>query len=161
MIDPSLRDLYQEVILDHGRNPRHFHALENASHEAHGHNPLCGDRVHLYLKIGPSGLVEDIAFEGKGCAISMASASMMTELVLGKEVKEAKILADAFYQLARGEPIEAPLRSEDREQIEVMGGVSEFPMRVKCATLAWHTFEAAFEPKDGAGQQELREAMSE
>jgi nitrogen fixation protein NifU and related proteins len=161
MIDPSLRDLYQEVILDHGRNPRHFHALENASHEAHGHNPLCGDRVHLYLKIGPSGLVEDVAFEGKGCAISMASASMMTELVLGKEVKEARVLADAFYQLAKGETVEAPLLAEDREQIEVMAGVSQFPMRVKCATLAWHTFEAAFDQKADADQQELREAMGE
>jgi nitrogen fixation NifU-like protein len=161
MIDPSLRDLYQEVILDHGRNPRHFHALEDASHEAHGHNPLCGDRVHLYLKIGPAGLVEDIAFEGNGCAISMASASMMTDLVLGKEVKEAKVLANAFYQLAKGEAVEASVLPEDREQIEVMAGVSEFPMRVKCATLAWHTFEAAFEQKDSAEPQELREAIGE
>jgi nitrogen fixation NifU-like protein len=158
MIDQSLRDLYQEVILDHGRNPRHFHALEDASHEAQGHNPLCGDRVHLYLKVGPSGLVEDVAFEGKGCAISIASASMMTELMLGKGVKEAKVLADAFYQLAKGETVEAPLRPEDREQIEVMAGVSQFPMRVKCATLAWHTFEAAFDQKSDAGQQDFREA---
>jgi nitrogen fixation NifU-like protein len=150
MIDPSLRDLYQEVILDHGRNPRHFHAIEGASHEAHGHNPLCGDRVHLYLKIGPSGLVEDIAFEGKGCAISIASASMMTDLVIGKEVTEAKILAEAFYQLAKGEAVEAPVQTEDRERLEVMSGVSQFPMRVKCATLAWHTFEAALERKSDA-----------
>ena len=112
-------------------------------------------------KIGPAGLVEDIAFEGKGCAISMASASMMTDLVLGKGVKEAKVLANAFYQLAKGEAVEASLLPEDREQIEVMAGVSEFPMRVKCATLAWHTFEAAFEQKDSAEPQELREANGE
>jgi nitrogen fixation NifU-like protein len=161
MIDPSLRDLYQEVILDHGRNPRHFHALEDASHEAHGHNPLCGDRVHLYLKIGPSGLVEDIAFEGKGCAISIASASMMTDLVLGKEITEAKILGEAFYQLAKGEAVGAPVQAEDLERLEVMSGVSQFPMRVKCATLAWHTFEAAFDEMDAADANEIREAMSE
>jgi nitrogen fixation NifU-like protein len=145
MIDPSLRDLYQEVILDHGRNPRHFHALDGASHEAHGHNPLCGDRVHLYLKIGPGGRVEEAAFEGKGCAISIASASLMTVLLRGKDVPSAKQLAEAFCQLAKGEAIEAPLLPEDRAQIEVMAGVSQFPMRVKCATLAWHTFEAALE----------------
>ncbi|HET6378873.1 MAG TPA: SUF system NifU family Fe-S cluster assembly protein [Methylocella sp.] len=145
MIDPSLRDLYQEVILDHGRNPRNFHALDDASHEAHGHNPLCGDRVHLYLKIGPQGRVEDAAFEGKGCAISIASASLMTILLRGKDVPSAKHLAEAFCQLAKGAAIEAPLLPEDREQIEVMAGVSQFPMRVKCATLAWHTFEAALE----------------
>jgi nitrogen fixation protein NifU and related proteins len=161
MIDPSLRDLYQDVILDHGRNPRHFHAIEGASHEAHGHNPLCGDRVHLYLKIGPSDLVEDIAFEGKGCAISIASASMMTDLVLGKKVTEAKILAEAFYQLAKGEVVEAPVQSEDLERLEVMSGVSQFPMRVKCATLAWHTFEAAFGEADAADAKEFREAMGE
>ena len=161
MIDPSLRDLYQEVILDHGRNPRHFHALEGASHEAHGHNPLCGDRVHLFLKIGPSGLVEDIAFEGKGCAISIASASMMTDLVLGKEVTEAKILAEAFYQVAKGEAVKAPVQAGDLERLEVMSGVSQFPMRVKCATLAWHTFEAAFDETDAADAKEFREAISE
>lgn len=104
MIDPDLRDLYQEIILDHGRNPRHFGALSGASHEAHGHNPLCGDQIHLYLKIDPCGRIGDVAFEGKGCAISMASASMMTDLILGKTVAEANSLAAAFYHLAKGEP---------------------------------------------------------
>lgn len=157
MMDQSLRDLYQEIILDHGRNPRNFRALEDATHEAHGHNPLCGDRVHLYLKIGPTGLVEDAGFEGKGCAISIASASMMTGLVRGKEIGEAKILAGAFCQLAKGETVAAALEPEDIEQIEVMAGVSQFPMRVKCATLAWHTFEAAFDQK-GAARQDVSEA---
>lgn len=144
MIDEGLRDLYQEVILDHGRNPRHFGTLDAASHEAHGHNPLCGDRVHLFLKIDPAtGAVEDVAFEGKGCAISIASASMMTDLVLGKSVAEAKALANAFYHLAKGETADGKIAGDDLERIEVMSGVSQFPMRVKCATLAWHTFEAA------------------
>ena len=148
MIDPGLRDLYQEVILDHGRNPRHFGRLEGASHEAQGHNPLCGDKIHLYLRVDPSGRVEDVAFEGKGCAISVASASMMTDLILGKSVEDAKALAEAFYHLAKGEETGA-MEDEDRERLEVMSGVSQFPMRVKCATLAWHTFEAAFDQQRG------------
>ena len=145
MIDPELRDLYQEVILDHGRNPRHFGPMDGASHEAHGHNPLCGDRVHLYLKVDDAGRIADVAFEGKGCAISMASASMMTDLILGKEVDEAKTLADAFYHLAKGEPAQSNVSNDDLERLEVMSGVSQFPMRVKCATLAWHTFESAMD----------------
>jgi nitrogen fixation protein NifU and related proteins len=143
MIDPGLRDLYQEVILDHGRNPRHFGRVEGASHEAEGHNPLCGDRIHLYLKMDEAGRVADVAFEGKGCAISVASASMMTDLILGKTVEEAKALAEAFYRLAKGEEPGGTVAAEDLERLAVMSGVSQFPMRVKCATLAWHTFEAA------------------
>ena len=145
MIDPNLRDLYQEVILDHGRNPRHFGPLEGASHEAHGHNPLCGDRVHLYLKVDDEGRVADVSFEGKGCAISMASASMMSDLIIGKEVGEAMALAEAFYHMAKGEEAATNVSSEDLERLEVMSGVSQFPMRVKCATLAWHTFESALD----------------
>ena len=151
MIDPSLRDLYQEVILDHGRNPRHFGALSDASHQGHGHNPLCGDQIHLFLKLDPEGRVLDIAFEGKGCAISMASASMMTDLLLGKDVEQAKALAEAFTQLARGEETGLALEHEDLDRLTVMSGVSQFPMRVKCATLAWHTFEAALR---GTGAEE-------
>jgi nitrogen fixation NifU-like protein len=145
MIDSSLRDLYQEVILDHGRNPRHFGELPDPTHEAHGHNPLCGDRVHLFLKLNPDGVVEDVAFDGKGCAISIASASMMTDLILGKEVGEARTLAEAFYHLAKGDTAQSNVAAEDMERLEVMSGVSQFPMRVKCATLAWHTFENALE----------------
>jgi nitrogen fixation NifU-like protein len=152
MIDPTLRDLYQEVILDHGRNPRHFGVMTGASHEAHGHNPLCGDRVHLFLKIDASGRVEDVAFDGKGCAISMASASMMADIIIGKEVGEARTLAEAFYHLAKGEPIASNVAADDLERLEVMSGVSQFPMRVKCATLAWHTFEAAFEEGGAASE---------
>lgn len=156
MIDSDLRDLYQEVILDHGRSPRHFGALKAPSHEAQGHNPLCGDQVHLYLKISPAGLVEDIAFEGKGCAISIASASMMSDLILGKTIAEAKMLAQAFYHLAKGEIVDGAVVSADMERIAVMSGVSQFPMRVKCATMAWHTFEAACCAKDEAGEAILQ-----
>lgn len=148
MIDSDLRDLYQEVILDHGRSPRHFGVLKAPSHQAQGHNPLCGDQVHLYLRISPAGLVEDIAFEGKGCAISIASASMMSDLILGKTITEAKMLAQAFYHLAKGEIVDGEVVSADMERIEAMSGVSQFPMRVKCATMAWHTFEAACCEKD-------------
>ncbi|MBC7103274.1 MAG: SUF system NifU family Fe-S cluster assembly protein [Parvibaculum sp.] len=151
MIDPDLRDLYQEVILDHGRNPRHFGTLPNANHEAQGHNPLCGDRIHLFLRVDPSGRIDDVAFEGKGCAISIASASMMTDLILGKTVTEAHSLAAAFYHLAKGEPANEHADEEDMERIAVMSGVSQFPMRVKCATLAWHTFEDACAREAGGG----------
>lgn len=151
MIDPGLRELYQEVILDHGRNPRHFGRLAQPSHEAQGHNPLCGDRVHVFLKINAAGSVDDVAFEGKGCAISIASASMMTDLIIGKPLAEARALAAAFYHLAKGEPTGMAVSAEDLDRLEVMSGVSQFPMRVKCATLPWHTFEAACDGQsDGA-----------
>ena len=152
MIDPGLRDLYQEVILDHGRHPRHFGTLADASHEAQGHNPLCGDRVHLYLKVGEDGRVADVAFEGKGCAISVASASMMTDLILGKPVDEARALAQAFYHLAKGDAPDGSVPPDDLDRLEVMSGVSQFPMRVKCATLAWHTFEAALDGKEATSE---------
>jgi len=149
MMDPSLRELYQEVILDHGRNPRHFGAIADATHEGHGHNPLCGDRVHLYLKVDDKGRVADVGFEGKGCAISIASASMMTDLILGKDVATARALAEAFYHLAKGESVEGSPAEDDLDRLQVMSGVSQFPMRVKCATLPWHTFESALEGKAG------------
>lgn len=145
MLDPALRELYQEVILDHGRNPRRFGALDQPSHEADGHNPLCGDHVHICLKVDADGKIDDVMFNGKGCAISMASASIMAELILGKEVEEARALADAFYKLAKGQDVQTNAASEDMERLEVMSGVSQYPMRVKCATLGWHTFEAAMD----------------
>jgi nitrogen fixation NifU-like protein len=142
MTDNALRELYQEVILDHSRHPRHYGAMDHASHKAEGYNPLCGDRVTVYLQLGPDGRVADIMFEGKGCAISQASASMMTDLLKGRSQDEAEKLMQGFLQLAKGEP--APgLSEDDRETLDVMGGISEFPMRVKCATLAWHTYKNA------------------
>jgi nitrogen fixation NifU-like protein len=143
-MDDALRELYQEVILDHSRHPRHYGALEGASHQAEGYNPLCGDRVTIYLKLGEDGRVADIRFEGKGCAISQASASMMTEMLKGRTQAEAEALMQGFLHLVKGEDA-SDLPEDDRERLEVMGGISAFPMRVKCATLAWHTYKNAVE----------------
>ncbi len=144
-MDDTLRELYQEVILDHSRHPRHFGAMQEATHVAEGHNPLCGDRVKIYLKLGPDGAIEDIRFEGKGCAISQASASLMTDMVQGRSLEEAKHLMVGFLHLVKGEEVGETLKPEDRERLDVMAGVSAFPMRVKCATLAWHTMNSALE----------------
>ena len=143
-MDNALRELYQEVILDHSRHPRHHGVLNDASHKAEGYNPLCGDRVTVYLKLGEDGRVADIKFEGKGCAISQASASMMTDLVVGRTVAEAEKLMGGFLHLVKGEDA-TELKGDDREMLDVMAGVSAFPMRVKCATLAWHTMKSALE----------------
>jgi nitrogen fixation NifU-like protein len=143
-MDNSLRELYQEVILDHSRHPRHYGALETATHKAEGYNPLCGDRVTVYLSLGDDGRVADIKFEGKGCAISQASASLMTDLIAGKTAAEAERIMQGFLHLVKGEDA-GDLPEDAREHLEVMGGLSEFPMRVKCATLAWHTFKNAVE----------------
>jgi nitrogen fixation protein NifU and related proteins len=143
-MDNALRELYQEVILDHSRHPRHYGALEDASHKAEGYNPLCGDRVTVYLKLGEDGRVADIKFEGKGCAISQASASMMTDMLKGRTQAEAEKLMQGFLHLVKGEDA-GGLSEDDRETLDVMGGISAFPMRVKCATLAWHTYKNAVE----------------
>ena len=143
-MDNALRELYQEVILDHSRHPRHHGVLEDASHKAEGYNPLCGDRVTVYLKLGEDDRVADIKFVGKGCAISQASASMMTEMLKGRSQAEAGKLMTGFLHLVKGEDA-SDLPEDDRERLEVMGGISEFPMRVKCATLAWHTYRNAVE----------------
>lgn len=150
-MDNALRELYQEVILDHSRHPRHYGAMDRASHKAEGYNPLCGDRVTVYLQLGADGRVADIKFEGKGCAISQASASMMTEMLKGRSQADAEKLMEGFLHLVKGE--DAPgLSEDDREILDVMSGISEFPMRVKCATLAWHTYKNAVE--EGATAEE-------
>jgi len=134
----SLRELYQEMIVDHGRQPRNFGKLQNANHCQTGHNPLCGDKLILYV-IVHNGIVEDLRFEGMGCAISVASASLMTEVVKGKSVNEIEELFSRFHFLV----------TEGKEPTVILGklaafsGVAEFPVRVKCATLAWHTLKAA------------------
>jgi nitrogen fixation NifU-like protein len=143
-MDDSLRELYQEVILDHSRHPRHFGKLEHATNTAQGYNPLCGDRVTIYLSIGKDERICDVKFEGKGCAISQASASLMTELIVGRTVAQAEKLMGGFLNLVKGETVEG-LDQDDRETLDVMAGVSAFPMRVKCATLAWHTMKSALE----------------
>ena len=144
MTDNALRELYQEVILDHSRHPRHYGTLDQASHKAEGYNPLCGDRVTVYLKLGEDGRVADIKFQGKGCAISQASASMMVDLLKGRTAEEADRLMQGFLRLVKGEDASG-LSEDDRETLDVMSGISEFPMRVKCATLAWHTYKNAVE----------------
>ncbi len=141
----DLRDLYQEVILDHGRHPRNARKIEPASASAHGHNPLCGDQLTVYLSLAADGTVADAAFLGKGCAISVASASLMTELVRGKRPEEVARLFNGLHHLCTGQGT-APAPdglTEELEKLEVLSGVREFPVRVKCATLAWHTLQAA------------------
>jgi len=135
----DLNDLYQEVILDHNRRPRNFRALENASHHAEGYNPLCGDRLTLYLKVA-DGVITDVSFEGGGCAISKASASLMTDALKGKSVAEAQALFDRFHRMVTTPP-DQPV--EDMGKLSALAGVREFPVRVKCASLAWHTLKAA------------------
>lgn len=144
-MDDTLRELYQDVILDHSRHPRHFGPLEHATHVGEGYNPLCGDRVKVYLGLGDDNRIRDIKFEGKGCAISQASASLMTDMLTGRTVDEAETLMGGFLHLVKGEESSDELAPDDRERLEVMAGVSAFPMRVKCATLAWHTMKSALE----------------
>ena len=137
----ELTELYQEVILDHTRRPRNFGSLENATHRAEGHNPLCGDSVAVSLQL-EGDVVRDIRFQGKGCAISTASASMMTEFLKGREAGLLQAAFRRFQDLVTGRSIESP---EDLGKLAAFAGVAAFPVRVKCATLAWHTVKAALE----------------
>ena len=137
----SLRELYQEVILDHSRSPRNFGDLKSANHHAEGYNPLCGDRLTLFLDL-EGDLVKSAAFKGSGCAISTASASMMTEAVRGKTVQEAKQLFEQFHELVTGEN-GLDVDEEALGKLKIFSGVREYPTRVKCATLCWHTLRAA------------------
>jgi nitrogen fixation protein NifU and related proteins len=136
----DLQDLYQELILDHGRRPRNFRPLEGATRSAEGYNPLCGDKVKVYVKMDGD-IVEDISFEGAGCAISTASASIMTETLKGKTRAETEKLFQTFHDLVTGQ--QAQLDAPELGKLAVFSGVSEFPIRVKCATLSWHTLRAA------------------
>jgi nitrogen fixation NifU-like protein len=152
----DLRDLYQEVILDHGKRPRNFRHPADANRQAKGDNPLCGDKVTIYLKLSPEHRIEDVAFEGRGCAISTASASLMTELLKGKTEAEANALFGAFHHMCTqddGGP-ELPAALEDEfDRLQVLSGVRQYPMRVKCATLAWHTMKAALEGAEKASTE--------
>ena len=136
----DLQDLYQELILDHGRRPRNFRPLDGATRSAEGYNPLCGDKVKIYVKMDGD-IVKDISFEGAGCAISTASASIMTEILKGKTRAEAEELFQTFHDLVTGQ--QAQLDAPELGKLAVFSGVSEFPIRVKCATLSWHTMRAA------------------
>ena len=146
-MDNELRDLYQQVILDHNKSPRNFRVIENANHHSEGYNPLCGDRIDIYLDV-KKGIVEDISFQGKGCAISKASASLMSSMVKGKPVKEAEKLFEKFHDLITGKLGDNP-DIEELGKLAVFAGVRDFPARVKCASLAWHTMiNALKEEKD-------------
>jgi nitrogen fixation NifU-like protein len=138
----DLRELYQEVILDHGKNPRNFHASDDATNEARGNNPLCGDQLVVYITLDADGKIADASFLGKGCAISMASASMMTDLLKGRSAEDAQHMFEAFHHMCTGEGEDVEL-DDDVEKLKVLSGVREFPTRVKCATLPWHTLVAA------------------
>ena len=145
MIEDHLRELYQEVILDHGKNPRNFRRLNPSTFEAAGHNPLCGDRLTVFLLVDENETIEDITFEGRGCAISIASASMMTEILKGKSILKANTLFEQFHSLCTnnsGEEVDNDF-NDDMEKLRVLSGVRQFPMRVKCATLSWHAMVTA------------------
>ena len=141
----DLKDLYQEIILDHGKNPRNLKKSDNFNKDAKGHNPLCGDKVHIYLKVDENNKISDIAFEGSGCAISMASASIMTDLMKEKKEIEVKELVDDFLEMIKQNPELKSKILDENEKTKLMSlsGVKKYPMRVKCATMAWHTLTAA------------------
>ncbi len=141
----NLKELYQEIILDHGKNPRNLRKTDNFNKDAKGYNPLCGDKVHVYLKLNENKKVEDISFEGSGCAISMASASIMTDLVKGKEEKEVKeIVSDLLNMIKEKDRLNNKILKEDEKtKLMCLSGVKQYPMRVKCATLSWHTLTSA------------------
>jgi nitrogen fixation protein NifU and related proteins len=145
----DLTDLYQEVILDHNRRPRNFRVLQDATHHAEGFNPLCGDRLDLFLRI-EGDVIADVAFQGAGCAISKASASLMTDSLKGRPVADARALFDRFHRMVTTPPGD---EVEDLGKLSALAGVREFPVRVKCASLAWHTFKAAIERSERASTE--------
>lgn len=141
----NLKELYQEIILDHGKNPRNLRKSENFNKDAKGHNPLCGDNVHIFLKLDENKKIEDISFEGSGCAISMASASIMTELLNGKNEDQTKEIVNDFLEMIKNKDKLDNDNLDENEKTKLMSlsGVKQYPMRVKCATLAWHTLTSA------------------
>lgn len=145
----GLNELYQEVILDHNKRPRNFRTIESASHHAEGHNPLCGDRLSLYVQVSGE-TIEDVAFQGSGCAISKASASLMTDAVKGQTLGATHDLFQRFHQMVTT-PLDQPV--ENMGKLSVLAGVREFPVRVKCASLCWHTLKAALDRKTGTSTE--------
>ena len=143
----KLKELYQEIILDHGKNPRNLGKFENFNKDAKGHNPLCGDKVHLFLKLDEDKKIQDISFEGEGCAISMASAYIMTDLMKGKSENEVKEIISKFLDMIKEkDDINTDLLKDDEKtKLMSLGGVKNYPMRVKCATLSWHALSSALE----------------
>jgi len=155
----DLKELYQDIILEHGKSPRNFGKCEKYTHEAKGYNPLCGDQVHVYLKLNDEKKVEDLTFEGSGCAISIASTSIMTELVKGKKLDVTKKIIKAFMNMIKktDEIKSYDLSDEQKTKIMSLSGVQQYPMRVKCATLAWHTLISAINEKENVVTTEINE----
>jgi len=145
----NIKELYQEIILEHGKNPRNLRKASNFNKDAKGHNPLCGDNVHIYLKLNEKKKVEDVSFQGSGCAISMASASIMTDLMKGKEENEVKEIIKDFLNMIKINPElkSKNLKDDERTKLMCLSGVKQYPMRVKCATLSWHTLISAINNK--------------
>ena len=143
----NLKELYQEIILDHGKNPRNLRKTENFNKEATGYNPLCGDKVHIYLKLNENKKVDDISFEGSGCAISMASASIMTDLIRGRKENEVKDIVKDFLYMIKEKPelSSKNLKDDEKTKLMCLSGVKQYPMRVKCATLSWHTLTSSID----------------
>ena len=156
----NIKELYQEIILEHGKNPRNLGKCKGYSHEASGYNPLCGDKVHVYLKLDNKKKVEGLTFEGDGCAISLASASIMTELVKGKSFDETKDIMSEFLKMIKSNSEIKSNYLDDDQKIKLMSlsGVKQFPMRVKCATLSWHTLVSALEGKKEEVNTELTDS---
>ena len=145
----NLKELYQEIILEHGKNPRNLGKTDEFNKDAKGHNPLCGDKVHIYLKLNNEKLIEDLSFEGEGCAISLASVSILTEITKGKDLSFIKKISEDFLNMIKNKT-KITLNSLTEDQVTTitsLSGVQEFPMRVKCATMAWHTCLSAVEKK--------------
>ena len=143
----NIKELYQEIILEHGKNPRNLRKTENFNKDAKGNNPLCGDNVHIFLKLDEDKKVQDVSFEGSGCAISMASASIMTDLIKGKEEVEVKEIINDFLGVIKENPElkSKNLKNDEKTKLMCLSGVKKYPMRVKCATLSWHTLVSAME----------------
>jgi len=153
----DIKQLYQDIILEHGKSPRNLGKCEGYNHDAKGHNPLCGDKVHVYLKLDIEKKVEDLTFEGEGCAISLASASIMTELLKGKSFGETTEIKNSFLNMIKNtSKIELNSLDEDsKTKLMSLSGVKKFPMRVKCATLSWHTLFSAIEKKEEINVEEI------
>jgi nitrogen fixation NifU-like protein len=151
-MDSEFRELYQEIIMDHNRHPRNFRKMDDATYTMDGRNPVCGDHYKIYLKV-ENNIVTDVSFEGSGCAISKASASVMTQVIKGKSVEEAKHQFEIFHDIVTGKKSVEDF-DEDIHKIAVFAGVAEFPVRVKCASLSWHTMNLALSKGEGEGTTE-------
>jgi len=149
----DLRDLYQQVIVDHNKSPRNFHNMPDASCKAEGYNPLCGDKLTLYLKLDKDDVISDVSFQGSGCAISTASASLMTEQLKGKTLAEAEFLFTRFHDMVTSD-IDEQVDTDSLGKLAVLAGVREFPARIKCATLCWHTLNTALKGEEAPATTE-------